>query len=145
MEERRNQLSVAVVFTDEQLIQVRCHVAYEEWAATSKAYTSSNSLIQLAQSLDRFAQSATGEVAWQAGADNGIGLIALRCYPIDQSRHIRCHLRFSSDSVSSEHRPEEVWQFVAEFPTEAGLLGKFAKRLHTVASEQRGVAVLELA
>jgi hypothetical protein len=89
----------------------------------------------------QFGETLREPVAWQAGADNGIGLIGLRFYTIDRSGHVRCHVRLASEAAT-EHRPEEIWQFAAEMPTETGLVVAFARELSRVAEELQGQAVL---
>src|SRR4051812_16978883 len=137
-----DQLSLEVVDDDEHLIQVECRVAVGGWSAVARAYTTPDELRALASAAGQFAEALRGPVEWEAGADNGIGLIGLRLYTIDRAGHIRCHVRLASDAPTSA-RPEEIWRFAAELPTEPGQVTAFARLLGGVAEDLRGQAVLD--
>src|SRR5262245_61815230 len=136
-----DQLTLEVVYDDEHLIQVECRVAVGSWSGAARAYTTPDELRALAGAAGRFAETLGEPVAWEAGRDYGTGLIGLRLYTIDRSGHIRCHARLASDAPT-HGRPEEIWRFAAELPTEAGLVAAFARQLGGVAEELRGQAVL---
>jgi hypothetical protein len=137
-----NRLSLEVVYDDEHLIQVECRVAVDDWSGVARAYTTQDDLRTFADVARRFGETSHGAAAWEAGADNSVGMVGLRLYTIDRSGHIRCHVRLAS-SAPTEHRPEEIWRFAAELPTEAGQVIAFARQLAHVAEELRGQAVLE--
>lgn len=135
-----DQLSLAAVYDDEHLIQMECRMAVGGWSGITRAYTNQNDLRTFAEAAEQFGKTLGSSIAWEAGADAGIGLIGLRLYTIDRSGHIRCHVRLASDDT--RHRPPELWHFAVELPTEAGLVITFALHLARVAEELRGQAVL---
>jgi hypothetical protein len=78
------------------------------------------------------------------GADNGIGLIALRFYRFDRAGHIACHARLASGGVPTDHRPEQVSQFAVEVGVEAGAVDRFARQLGELARARSGRALLSV-
>jgi hypothetical protein len=73
-----DQLTLEVVYHDEHLIQVECRVAVGSWSGAAHAYTTPDDLRELAGAAGRFAEALGEPVAWEAGGDDGIGLIGLR-------------------------------------------------------------------
>src|SRR5262245_56375078 len=78
-----NQLSLSVVYQDEHLVQVECRTAVGGWSGVARAYTTWDDLRALAGMAQQFAESLGAPVAWEAGEDNGIGLVGLSFYTID--------------------------------------------------------------
>jgi hypothetical protein len=136
-----NQLSLAVPYDDEHVIQVECRAAISRWSAVARAYTSREQLRALGQITATFGESLKGPVTWEAGADNGIGFIALTFYKIDRAGHIRCHVRLSSEGATRQ-RPEEIWRFEAELATEAADVTSFARQVVCLAAGSQERAVL---
>jgi hypothetical protein len=136
-----DHLSLEVVYDDEHLIQVECRVVVGSWAGTARAYTTPDDLRAFAGAAGDFAESLREPVEWEAGNDNGIGLIRLRLYTVDRAGHVRCHVRLASEAPTTG-RPEEIRRFAVELPTESGLVAAFARQLGRVAEELRGQAVL---
>jgi hypothetical protein len=138
-----DQLSLEVVYEDEHLIQVECRVKFGDWSGAARAYVRQDDLRAFASAARRFGETLRGPAAWEAGKDNGVGLVGLRFYTIDRSGHIRCYVRLASDAPSP-CRPEEIWRFAAEVPTEAEQIIAFARQLDRVTEELRGQAVLAI-
>ena len=136
------EVSIEVVYVDEHLVQLEAIVGAGHWSGRARAYTVPQEIADFAKVLDRFASGTTGSAEFTAGADNGIGLVALRFYRIDRAGHIACHARLASDSVATEHRPEQISLFAVEVGAEAGAVGRFARQLEELARVQSGRASL---
>jgi len=104
-EDAAYQVSLEVVYVDEHLLQLRCRVTVGEWSGQARAYTTQGAIRTLANDLRRFGESLRGQSRWEAGADNGIGLIGLHLYCVNRAGHIACHVRLASDTAT-EHRPK---------------------------------------
>jgi hypothetical protein len=139
-----NELTLEVVYHDEHLIELRCQIAFDGWSGIAQACTTQGELQGFADMVKQFGENPKSPAELEAGADNGIGLIGLRFYVLNRSGHIRCHVQLASGNVNTPCRPEEIWRFAAEVPTESGLIVAFAKQLTSVAKTLKGTAILTL-
>ena len=64
----------------------------------------------------------------EAGADTGIGWMVLQFYTIDHAGHARCAITLASKTRTNDPRPAETSRFAIEFPTELGLIERFARQ-----------------
>ena len=138
-----NALNVKAVWADEHLLEIRCVLRTSEWAGLATAYTTPQDLARFSEALAGFLRHCDGSVAFEAGADTGIGLIGFRVYPINRARHIGCHLRLVGPARSG-HRPEEIARLELELRIEPSGLEKFARGLRNLAATQEGEARLDL-
>jgi hypothetical protein len=137
------EVYIEVIYVDEHLIELAVVVAAGHWRGRATAYTVPADVAGFADALLRFAGGGPS-AAFEAGADTGIGLIALRFYRIDRSGHIACHARLASRGVPTEHRPEEESQLAVEFGAEAWAVGQFARQLAELARTRAGRASLTI-
>lgn len=98
---------------------------------------------RFADALLRFVDGGS-PAEFEAGADNGIGLIALRFYRIDRSGHIAGHARLASGHVPTGGRPEQISRLAVEFGAEAWAVGQFAQHLLELARTQKGRATFKI-
>lgn len=136
------QVSIEVASVDEHLIELAAFVRTGYWQGRATAYTVISDVTRFADALLRFADGESS-ATFEAGADTGIGLIALRFHRIDRSGHIACHVRLVR-SVPTHHRPEEVSRLEVEFNTEAWAVIRLAQQLAELARTQAGKALLTL-
>ncbi len=137
-----HELLVEVVYVDEHLIELEAVVGAGHWCGRATAYTAPEDIAAFADALERFAAGTARAADFTAGADNGVGLVALRFYRIDRAGHIACHARLASGRVPTEHRPEQVCQLAVEVGAEAGAVGRFARQLGKLARARSGRASL---
>jgi hypothetical protein len=137
-----HEVTLAVVYVDEHLILVEATVGAGYWRGRARAYTDPEDLAAAAAGIQRFADGAAPGAEFTAGADTGIGLVALRFYRIDRAGHIACHIRLASGDVPTEHRPEEVARLAVEVRAEAWGVGQFARQLGEMARARSGQASL---
>ncbi len=133
------EVSVEVVYVDEHLIELAATVDTGHWRGRATAYTVPTEVSRFADALLQFADGGP-PATFEAGADNGIGLISLRFYRIDRSGHIAGHARLASGRVPTEHRPEQVSRLAVEFGAEAWAVAQFARQLSDLARTQKGRA-----
>jgi hypothetical protein len=138
-----NRLSLEVVCRDGELIEIECNVATDGWSGITRAWTQPDDIQKFACAAKHFAETLLGPAEWETGADNGIGLIGLRFYTINRAGRICCQVRLASKAAETNCRPEEVWGFTAELPTESGFVIAFAKQLAEMVNKRRGRAELE--
>jgi hypothetical protein len=137
------EVSIEVVYVDEHLIELAATVSAGNWRGRATAYTVPADVSRFADALAQFADGGA-TVAFEAGADNGIGLIALRFYRIDRSGHIAGHAQLASGRVPTDHRPEQVSRLAVEFGAEAWAVAQFARQLEELARTQKGRASLAI-
>jgi hypothetical protein len=139
-ESRLPALTLRAVYDDPHLIQVEVRVLAGDWCGTTRAYTTPDRLGEGARGLLAWAARPHEQFALEAGTDTGIGWVSLRRYMIDRSGHLVCHVRFATASESD--RPNGVRRLALEFPTELGLVERFARQLASVAEARSGEAEL---
>jgi hypothetical protein len=137
------EVSIEVVYVDEHLIELAATVGAGHWRGRATAYTVPTDVSRFADALLQFADGGpTAE--FEAGADNGIGLIALRFYRIDRSGHIAGHARLASGGIPTDHRPERISRLAVEFGAEVWAVAQFARQLAELARTQNGRASLAI-
>ena len=139
-----HQVTVEIVYEDEDVIQIEAVVRGGEWRGRAKAYTVPTELHLFAERLLAFAAGKSASADFNVGEDNGIGLIVLRFYRVDRSGHTACHVRLASGDVSMGHRPEEVFRLSLELHAETWAIERFARQLSVLASTQSGKAILDV-
>jgi hypothetical protein len=122
------------------LIEVEVQVVAGDWSGITRAYTTRESLIEGAHGLLALAARPQEQFALEAGSGTGIGWASLRWYMIDRSGHLVCHVRIATAEESG--RPEGAKRLALEFPTELGLVERFARQLASVAESLTGEGVL---
>ena len=138
------EVSVEVVYVDEHLIELEAQVGAGRWRGRACTYTVPLHIANFADSLLNFADGGP-PAEFEAGADNGIGLISIRFYRIDRAGHIAGHARLALGRVSTNHRPEQVARLAVEFGAESWAIVQFAGQLAELARTQTGRASLAIA
>jgi hypothetical protein len=137
-----HSITISVSYAEEYMLGLEATVAVGRWGGRARAYTTPTDLQEFAAALRSFAEHPSGEVAFEAGRENGIGLVALRFYQIDRAGHLACHARLASQTAT-EHRPEEVFRFAIEACVEPSAVIVFARALGDMATSRSGDASLE--
>ena len=140
-ESRSPALSLRVAYDDPHLIEVAVRVVAGDWSGTTRAYTTPGSLGEGARDLLAWAARPHEQFALEAGSGTGIGWVSLRRCTIDRSGPLVRRVRFATAGASD--RTEGVRRLTLEFPTELGLVERFARQLMSVAESLTGEAVLE--
>jgi hypothetical protein len=139
-----HEVSIAIVYVDEHLIELEAVVAGGHWCGRARAYTVPQDIEAFAIALERFADAVDAVAEFVAGADTGIGLIALRFYRIDRAGHIACHVRLATGGLPARCRPEEVFRLSIEVWTETWAVVRFAQQLSEMGRTRAGQAVLQV-
>jgi hypothetical protein len=137
------EVSIELKYVDEHLIELAATVGAGHWRGRATAYTVPTKVSRFADALLHFADGGPS-AAFEAGKDNGIGLIALRFYRIDLSGHIAGHAHLASGGVPTDHRPEQISRLAVEFGAEAWAVIQFAQQLRELARTQKGRASLAI-
>jgi hypothetical protein len=137
-----NEISLEVVYDDEHLIELQAMIGAGHWRGRARAFTVPQDIAAFAAALDRFAAGLAEAAEFTAGADNGIGLIALRFYRIDRAGHIACHARLALGGLPTEHRPEQMAQLAVEVGAEGDAVARFVRQLGALARARAGRASL---
>ena len=137
-----HEVSVEVVYVDEDLVELEAVVRAGPWRGQAQAYTVPQDIATFVAALKRFAAGEARTADFTVGADSGIGLIALRFYRIDRAGHIVCHARLASGRVPTDHRPEQVAQLAVEVGAEAEAVARFGRQLEELARVCSGRACL---
>ena len=123
-----NLLQLRVIYEDmPDLIELGVRVVHGEWSAVATAYTSPSFFIEKGQTLLRWVEAPNEPLRIEAGADTGIGWMLLQFYVIDNAGHARCAITLATKTRTNEPRPAETSRFAIEFPTELGLIERFAR------------------
>jgi hypothetical protein len=122
-------LQLRVIYEDlPDLIELAIRVIHGEWSAVTTAYTSPSILIDNGKRLLRWVEAPDEPLRVEAGADTGIGWMVLQFYTIDHAGHARCAITLASKTRTNDPRPAETSRFAIEFPTELGLIERFARQ-----------------
>jgi len=142
--EYRHTLALSVVYDDEHLIELEASLKAGDWTGRARAYTVAENIEAFGVGLKRFADAVDAVAEFDAGADNGIGLIALRFYRIDRAGDIACHVRLATGGLPKESRPEEVFRLSIELQSETWAVVQFARQISEMAQAREGKAVLQV-
>jgi hypothetical protein len=137
-------VSLAIAYVDEHLIELEAAVGSGHWSGRARAYTVPQDIEAFGIALKRFADAFDAVAEFMAGADTGIGLIALRFYRTDRAGHIACHVRLATGELSNESRPEEIYRLSVELRTEAWAVVQFARQISEMAQARAGQALLQV-
>jgi hypothetical protein len=135
-------LQLRVIYEDLHLIELSVRVVHGEWSAVSTAYVSRSFLTEKGKAILRWADVPDGPLRIEAGADTGIGWMALQFYTIDRAGHARCAITLATGKHSRESRPEETSRFAIELPTELGLIESFGRECIALSNNFKGDARL---
>jgi hypothetical protein len=138
-----HQVALAIVYVDEHLIELEAEVRAGHWSGQARAYTVPENIGAFGIVLKRFADAVDAVAEFEAGADTGIGLIAMRFYREDRAGHIACHVRLATHPPK-DCRPEEVFRLSIELQTEAGAVVQFARQISEMAKARGGQALLQV-
>jgi hypothetical protein len=142
--ELTNEITLAIVYVDDHLLELEAVVRAGHWCGRANAYTVPQDVATFADALHRFADGATPQAEFTAGADNGIGLLAMRFYRVDREGHVACNVRLATGRLPTDHRPEEVWRLSIEVEAESWAVLKFAQQLGEIARTRAGRASLQV-
>jgi len=121
-------LQLRVIYEDlPDLIELGVRVIHGEWSAVAAAYTSPSLFIENGEGLLRWVKAPNGSFRMEAGTDTGIGWMVLQFYTINHAGHARCAITLATRTRTNEPRPAETSRFAIEFPTELGLIERFAR------------------
>jgi hypothetical protein len=121
-------LQLRVIYTElPNLIELGIRVVHGEWSAMVTAYTSPSFLIENGEGLLQWVAAPNKPLRIEAGADTGIGWMVLQFYTVDHASHTRCAITLASMTRTNDRRPAETSRFAIEFPTELGLVERFAR------------------
>jgi hypothetical protein len=121
-------LQLRVIYTElPNLIELGIRVVHGEWSAMVTAYTSPSFLIENGEGLLEWVAAPNEPLRIEAGADTGIGWMVLQFYTVDHAGHTRCAITLASMTRTNDPRPAETSRFAIEFPTELGLVERFAR------------------
>jgi hypothetical protein len=136
--ENPQELSLEIVYTDPDLIELEAIVRMGYWGGRVRAYTRSENIDEFSKTVLRFSDGATSTSEFTAGADTGIGLIVLRFYRIDRMGHIACQITLASGEMPTDHRPEQVSRLAIELRAESWAVVRFARELAEMVRVQAG-------
>ncbi len=121
-------LQLRVIYEElPNLIELGIRVIHGEWSAVATAYASPSFLIENGEGLLRWVEAPNEPLRIEAGADTGIGWMVLQFYTIDHAGHARCAITLATKTRTNEPRPAETSRIAVEFPTELGLIERFAR------------------
>jgi hypothetical protein len=123
-----NLLQLRVTYQDlPDLVEIGVRVVHGEWSAVATAYTSPSFFVQNGEALLGWVEAPNEPLRVEAGADTGIGWMLLQFYTIDHAGHARCAITLATKTRTDGPRPAETSRFEIEFPTELGLIERFAR------------------
>lgn len=136
-------LQLHIIYEDlPDLIELYARVIHGEWSEVTTAYTSAAFFIDNGEALLAWAKTPNKPLRIEAGADTGIGWMVLQFYTIDHAGHARCAITLASKTRSNEPRPAEASRLAIEFPTELGLIERFARECIVLDENFKGEARL---
>jgi hypothetical protein len=118
----RKDLSVALVWSDDHMIEVECRLAFADCSGVACVYTTLADVQGFAKKL-----RSCVILPWTAEWRMGEG-IAIRFNSVDHAGHIACQIHLAT-SANTGHRPEQVWKLSAEMEVYPAQILTFANDL----------------
>ena len=128
-------ISVKILWTDDDVIELRFVGTNGRFAGEADAYAGHDAIMRLAEGLRGFPSSPTDSRSFEFGArdeQQAGGGVQLRFFCIDGSGHATVHIQLRSDS--RRHLSSEIASF--NVPVEASALDAFIVQL-----KQMGLAI----
>ena len=133
-------LSLEVIWKDEHVLEVEFTASNAFFKGTTRAYDTSESLIDLANKLVNF-PNEEASIFYQVGEKDSYSYCAIRFYPIGGGELVGAFTQLE-ECVSTEDRKEEKSRLALEIIVEPSAIDNFYKQLKTIAHKQEGIALL---
>ena len=129
-------LQLRVIYKElPNLIELGIRVAHGEWCAASTAYVSPLFPAESGEAILRWVKTPSVPLNIGAGADTGIGWMALQFYTIDRAGHARCAIKLATKTRTDGPRLAETSRFAIELPSELGFIECFGKECIALGSD----------
>ena len=133
-----HKVSLEIVYVDEHLMELEAAVNTGCWRGQARVYAVPQDHGTFAVELQHFCDAKVATAEFTAGADNGMGLIALRFNRIDRAGHMACYARLASRRL---HRTEQVSRLGVVFGAETWAILRFARQLTELSCKGSGRAL----
>ena len=137
-----HELSVSVVWSDIDLLELDLAVSFAVWSGAERAYVTRDELIAFAASLDAVVAGSTSAQLNAGQSDLGYGVC--RIFEYDRARRLGMEVIVGHAGGNVTNRPDYARELRISAPLERGQLVAFAGALRRLVIEERGTATLEL-
>jgi hypothetical protein len=137
-----NRFSLAVVWSDSDLLEIELAVAFMAWSGVERSYVTRNELTSFAASLDAVAAGAVA-AEFNAGQPD-LGYARCRVFEYDRARHLGMEVVAGLAGGHVVNRPDYPRELRVWLPIERGQLTSFAVRLRQLVAAERGWASLPI-
>jgi len=135
-----HQLSVTVVWSDVDLLEIELAVSFAPWSGAERAYVTRDELTSFASSLDAVVAGATAAELNAGQPDLGYG--QCRVFEYSRARHLGMEVVVGHAGGNVMNRPDYRRELRISVPIERGQLSAFAATLRRLVATERGKATL---
>lgn len=135
-------VSIEVVWSDPDLLEIEASVSFEGWSARERAYVGRDELHAFADQLDDLVDGSA-DANLQAG-ELDLSYIQLLLYEFGLARRLEMDIRMGSAKAGNYGGRESPRRFQTTVPVERGQLARFASAIRNVTRKERGEALLRL-
>ena len=142
MDNLKSFLKLKIIWKDDDMFEMQVTASNGRFIGTTEVYDQSKPLYDFANSLIGFPRTSDSVFLHEAGEKDSYAYFAMKFYTIDNVGHLGVQVTLESN-VSTKYRTEEKDKLTLEILTEPSLLDNFVKSLMTLASDEKGEAILE--
>jgi hypothetical protein len=135
-----SNLSIAVVWSDSDLLEIRLAVAFGGWAGAERVYVTRDDLTGFAAALDAVAEGADG--ARLSVGQPDLSYATVDVFEYGGARRLGMHVVAGHAVDPASYRPDRGGELRVSLPIERGALPAFAAALREITLAEQGIADL---
>lgn len=135
------KLRLEIIWKDDDMVELQAFASNGRYSGTTEIYTTSEHLLELANSIQGFPKRVEDAVEFRAGETDSYAFLSLRFYCIDGAGHTAV-LVSMEENVPNDFRPAEKDRVCLELEYEPGCIDQFQKDIFQMALNKTGFALL---
>ena len=137
-----HQLSLAVVWSDVDLLEIELAVSFAPWSGAELAYVTRDDLTSFASSLDAVAAGATAAELNAGQTDLGYG--RCRVFEYGRARRLGMEVLVGHGGGNAMNPPDYRRELRVSVPIERGQLTEFGAKIRQLVATEGGKATLPI-
>jgi hypothetical protein len=133
-------ITVAVVWSDVDLLEVELRVRFDVWCGAERAYVTRKELAAFATALDEVAEG--GDQATLSIGQPDLGYGTCRVFEYGGPRHLAAEIIVGNAGGRVINRPDYPRELRVSVPIERGQLPAFARAIRNAVAAEQGIARL---
>jgi len=135
-----SSITVAVVWSDVDLLEVELRVQFDVWCGAERAYVTRKELTAFATALDEVADGSN-QATLNVGQPN-LGHSMCRVFEYGGPRHLAAEVMVGNAGGQVMNRPDYPRELRVSVPIERGQLPAFARAIRNAVAAEQGIARL---